>query len=52
MVSRETQHSDAEAPIISALIKNEIALYSSLILTIDGLYGSGLVLYYVQYMKH
>ncbi len=39
-----TQHSDAEAPIVSALIKNEIAIYSSLILTIDGLYGSGLVL--------
>jgi len=39
-----TQHSDAETPIISALIKNEIAIYSSLILTIDGLYGSGLVL--------
>jgi hypothetical protein len=35
-------HSDAEAPILSAIVKNEFALYSSLILTIDGLYGAGL----------
>ncbi|MEH2239655.1 hypothetical protein [Nostoc sp.] len=39
-----TQHSDAEKPIFSAVIKNEIALYSSLILTLDGLHGSGLAL--------
>lgn len=39
-----TQHSDAEAPIVSAVVKNEIALYSSFILTMDGLHGSGLVL--------
>ncbi|OUL32232.1 hypothetical protein BV372_19560 [Nostoc sp. T09] len=37
-----TQHRDAETPIVSAVVKNEIALYSSFILTIDGLYGSGL----------
>lgn len=37
-----TQHSDAETPIFSAVVKNEIALYSSLVLTLDGLYGSGL----------
>lgn len=39
-----TQHNDAETPIVSAVVKNEIALYSSLILTMDGLYGSGLAL--------
>ncbi|MEH2161982.1 MAG: hypothetical protein V7K38_13280 [Nostoc sp.] len=39
-----TQHGDAETPIISAVIKNEIAIYSSLILTLDGLHGSGLAL--------
>ncbi|MBD2522827.1 hypothetical protein [Nostoc sp. FACHB-133] len=39
-----TQHGDAEKPIFSAVIKNEIALYSSLILTLDGLHGSGLAL--------
>lgn len=39
-----TQHDEAETPIVSAVIKNEIALYSSLTLTIDGLYGSGLAL--------
>jgi hypothetical protein len=39
-----TQHTDAETPIISAIVKNEIALYSSFILTVDGLYGSGLAL--------
>lgn len=39
-----TQHGDAETPIVSAVIKNEIALYSGLILTVDGLYGSGLAL--------
>ncbi|MEJ6482349.1 hypothetical protein N0Y54_13635 [Nostoc punctiforme UO1] len=39
-----TQHGDAEKPIFSAVIKNEIALYSSLILTLDGLPGSGLAL--------
>lgn len=36
-----TQHSDAETPIVSAVIKNEIALYSTLVLTIDGLPGCG-----------
>lgn len=40
-----TQHGDAEKPIFSAVIKNEIALYSSLILTLDGLHGSGLALF-------
>jgi hypothetical protein len=39
-----TQHSDAEKPIVSAVVKNEIALYSALILTIEGLPGSGLAL--------
>lgn len=39
-----TQHGDAETPIISAVVKNEIALYSSLVLTMDGLHGSGLAL--------
>ncbi|MEH1909863.1 hypothetical protein [Nostoc sp.] len=39
-----THHGDAEKPIFSAVIKNEIALYSSLILTLDGLHGSGLAL--------
>lgn len=39
-----THHGDAEKPIFSAVIKNEIALYSSLILTLDGLPGSGLAL--------
>ena len=39
-----TNHGDAEKPIFSAVIKNEIALYSSLILTLDGLHGSGLAL--------
>jgi hypothetical protein len=39
-----TQHGDAEKPIFSAVIKNEIAFYSSLILTLDGLHGSGLAL--------
>ncbi len=34
-----TQHGDAEKPIFSAVIKNEIALYSSLILTLDGLFA-------------
>ena len=39
-----TLHSDAETTIVSAVVKNEIALYSSLILTMDGLYGSSLAL--------
>ena len=39
-----TNHGDAEKPIFSAVIKNQIALYSSLILTLDGLPGSGLAL--------
>jgi hypothetical protein len=39
-----THHGDAEKPIFSAVIKNEIALYSSLVLTLDGLHGSGLAL--------
>jgi hypothetical protein len=39
-----TQHCDAETPIVSAVVKNEIALYSSFVLTMDGLHGSGLAL--------
>jgi hypothetical protein len=39
-----TQHTDAETPIVSAVIKNEIVLYSALVLTVDGLPGSGLAL--------
>ena len=38
-----TNHSDAEAPILSAVFKNEIALYSSFIDIVDGFTGSAMV---------
>lgn len=34
-----THHGEAQTPIFSALMKNELALYASLSLTRDGLYG-------------